>query len=151
MAQHQVRRLPVVEEDGRLVGIVAQADVARHGDDTRDRPGRRADLAVELGPETAASPARRGSPSFARKDSASGATPNEAWVSYAARTTLVALAALIGAAGSSASAATPMDGLRVYKPVADTYVTAARARRTSGAPALLSTPRRRRPRSCASG
>ena len=29
MAQHQVRRLPVVEEDGRLVGIVAQADVAR--------------------------------------------------------------------------------------------------------------------------
>ena len=30
MAQHQVRRLPVVEEDGRLVGIVAQADVARH-------------------------------------------------------------------------------------------------------------------------
>ena len=35
MAQHQVRRLPVVEEDGRLVGIVAQADVAREGDDTQ--------------------------------------------------------------------------------------------------------------------
>jgi CBS domain-containing protein len=33
MAQHQVRRLPVVEEDGRLVGIVAQADVARQADD----------------------------------------------------------------------------------------------------------------------
>ena len=35
MAQHQVRRLPIVEEDGRLVGIVAQADVARHGDDSQ--------------------------------------------------------------------------------------------------------------------
>ena len=35
MARHQVRRLPVVEEDGRLVGIVAQADVARHGDDSQ--------------------------------------------------------------------------------------------------------------------
>jgi len=35
MAQHQVRRLPVVEEDGRLVGIVAQADVALGGDDTK--------------------------------------------------------------------------------------------------------------------
>ena len=35
MAQHQVRRLPVVEEDGRLVGVVAQADVARQGDDTK--------------------------------------------------------------------------------------------------------------------
>ena len=33
MAKHQVRRLPVVEEDGKLVGIVAQADVARAGDD----------------------------------------------------------------------------------------------------------------------
>jgi CBS domain-containing protein len=32
MAEHQVRRLPVVEEDGKLVGILAQADVARHAD-----------------------------------------------------------------------------------------------------------------------
>lgn len=30
MAQHQVRRLPVVEEGGKLVGVVAQADVAEH-------------------------------------------------------------------------------------------------------------------------
>jgi CBS domain-containing protein len=33
MAQHQVRRLPVVEEDGRLVGVLAQADIARQGKD----------------------------------------------------------------------------------------------------------------------
>ena len=32
MARHQVRRLPVVE-NGRLVGVVAQADVAREGDE----------------------------------------------------------------------------------------------------------------------
>jgi CBS domain-containing protein len=32
MAKHQVRRLPVVEEDGRLIGVVAQADVARKAD-----------------------------------------------------------------------------------------------------------------------
>jgi CBS domain-containing protein len=29
MARHQVRRLPVVDESARLVGVVAQADVAR--------------------------------------------------------------------------------------------------------------------------
>jgi CBS domain-containing protein len=34
MAQHQVRRLPVVEEDGRLIGVLAQADVARLSDDS---------------------------------------------------------------------------------------------------------------------
>jgi CBS domain-containing protein len=33
MGKHQVRRLPVVEEGGRLVGVVAQADVARNADD----------------------------------------------------------------------------------------------------------------------
>ena len=33
MAQHQIRRLPVCEEDGRLVGILAQADVAQIGHD----------------------------------------------------------------------------------------------------------------------
>ena len=34
MSEHQVRRLPVVGEDGRLVGVVAQADIAREGDDS---------------------------------------------------------------------------------------------------------------------
>jgi CBS domain-containing protein len=34
MAQEQVRRLPVVDGD-RLVGILAQADVAREGDEER--------------------------------------------------------------------------------------------------------------------
>ena len=29
MAQNQIRRLPVVGQDGRLVGVVAQADIAR--------------------------------------------------------------------------------------------------------------------------
>jgi CBS domain-containing protein len=35
MAQHQIRRLPVVEEDGKLVGVLAQADVAREGSDRK--------------------------------------------------------------------------------------------------------------------
>ena len=35
MARHQVRRLPVVEEDGKLVGIVAQADIARNASDVQ--------------------------------------------------------------------------------------------------------------------
>jgi CBS domain-containing protein len=35
MAEHQVRRVPVVEEDGRIVGVVAQADIARLADDRK--------------------------------------------------------------------------------------------------------------------
>ena len=35
MARHHVRRLPVVEKSGKLVGIVAQAVVARHADAAR--------------------------------------------------------------------------------------------------------------------
>ena len=34
MASNQVRRLPVVEEDGKLVGILAQADIAQAGHDS---------------------------------------------------------------------------------------------------------------------
>ena len=34
MAEHQLRRLPVCEEDGRLVGILAQADLAKLGHDS---------------------------------------------------------------------------------------------------------------------
>jgi CBS domain-containing protein len=30
MSKEQIRRVPVVDDDGRLVGIIAQADVARH-------------------------------------------------------------------------------------------------------------------------
>lgn len=33
MSDHQVRRIPVVDERDRLVGIIAQADVARHADE----------------------------------------------------------------------------------------------------------------------
>jgi CBS domain-containing protein len=32
MEKHQIRRVPVVDADGRCVGIIAQADVARKGD-----------------------------------------------------------------------------------------------------------------------
>ena len=31
MQQHQVRRLPVVDEEGRLAGMVSLADLVRHG------------------------------------------------------------------------------------------------------------------------
>jgi CBS domain-containing protein len=35
MSKRQVRRLRVVEEDGKLVGIVAQGDIAKHASTTR--------------------------------------------------------------------------------------------------------------------
>jgi CBS-domain-containing membrane protein len=33
MAQHQVRRLPVVDDENRLVGVVSQADIALDAQD----------------------------------------------------------------------------------------------------------------------
>lgn len=35
MADHQVRRIPIVDNAQRLVGIIAQADVARYADETQ--------------------------------------------------------------------------------------------------------------------
>jgi CBS domain-containing protein len=36
MSANQVRRLPVIDAEGRLCGIIAQADIARHSDDEED-------------------------------------------------------------------------------------------------------------------
>lgn len=33
MSEHQVRRMPIVDDSGRLVGIVSQADVARYAEE----------------------------------------------------------------------------------------------------------------------
>jgi CBS domain-containing protein len=33
MANHKIRRIPVVDEEGQVVGIIAQADIALHLDD----------------------------------------------------------------------------------------------------------------------
>ena len=35
MASEQVRRVPIVDDRGQLVGIVSQADIVREGDDKR--------------------------------------------------------------------------------------------------------------------
>lgn len=35
MEERQIRRMPVVEADGRVCGIVSQADIAAHGSQTR--------------------------------------------------------------------------------------------------------------------
>lgn len=44
MAQYQLRRIPVVDDNGRLVGIIAQADVA-----TRvDKPEKTAEVLKEI-------------------------------------------------------------------------------------------------------
>jgi CBS domain-containing protein len=33
MEEGQIRRVPVVDDEGRCIGIVSQADIARHGSD----------------------------------------------------------------------------------------------------------------------
>jgi len=44
MAEHQLRRIPVVDNDNRILGIIAQADVA-----TRvDQPGKTAEMVKEI-------------------------------------------------------------------------------------------------------
>jgi CBS domain-containing protein len=44
MEQHQVRRIPIVDKDNRLVGIISQADIA-----TRlDEPAKTAEVVEEI-------------------------------------------------------------------------------------------------------
>lgn len=42
MARHQIRRLPVVDDDGRVIGIISQGDIARHAGEHTGRGERRA-------------------------------------------------------------------------------------------------------------
>jgi CBS domain-containing protein len=49
MAQFQLRRIPVVEDNMRLVGIIAQADVATRANE----PEKTAELVKEISQETA--------------------------------------------------------------------------------------------------
>ncbi len=44
MAEHQLRRLPVVDENGRIRGIIAQADIATRS----DQPNKTAELVKEI-------------------------------------------------------------------------------------------------------
>lgn len=42
MSRHQVRRMPIVDRGGQVVGIVSQSDLARHAEHNRGRGERRA-------------------------------------------------------------------------------------------------------------
>jgi CBS domain-containing protein len=52
MEAHQVRRIPVVDRAGMLVGIISQADIATR----TDRPERTAEVVEEISRPTAANP-----------------------------------------------------------------------------------------------
>ena len=42
MSRHQIRRLPIVNDRDQVLGILSQADLARHADDYQGQGGRRA-------------------------------------------------------------------------------------------------------------
>jgi CBS domain-containing protein len=44
MAEHQLRRIPVVDNDNKMVGIIAQADVATRA----DQPEKTAEVVKEI-------------------------------------------------------------------------------------------------------
>jgi CBS domain-containing protein len=44
MEQHQVRRIPIVNDNGQLAGIVSQADVATR----MQEPGKTAEMVKEI-------------------------------------------------------------------------------------------------------
>jgi CBS domain-containing protein len=44
MSKHQLRRIPVVDDDNKIVGIIAQADVAMHF----DHPKKTAEMVKEI-------------------------------------------------------------------------------------------------------
>jgi CBS domain-containing protein len=48
MAENQLRRMPIVDRDGRVVGIVAQADLARASAQQRDLETELADMVEEV-------------------------------------------------------------------------------------------------------
>ena len=44
MAEHQLRRIPIVDKDNQIVGIIAQADVATRA----DQPEKTAEMVKEI-------------------------------------------------------------------------------------------------------
>jgi CBS domain-containing protein len=48
MSQHQIRRLPVVDNYDRIVGIISQSDLAQYAEDHQDRRGGFTDMIAEV-------------------------------------------------------------------------------------------------------